>query len=549
MKKKCATKKKYGYGSSGTISPQLENPINTIYQSQIDSAYASSQHSDLVNGLNIFGGAAMGVGGQMMAAGKMDGNSGFAKFVNNNGKGVMSGLGTINASSQFLATGGIVNSNTPIEAEGQEVMETPNGQVSEIEGASHEQGGVNMNVPEGTKIYSKRIEKFGETMAERKKVREKKLTNLNKLLENSKGDVAVKNAYKRSVEALNEQEQTDLQTQEMYGAMAALHEHTFGTNENNTEEYAGGTGPYGISKKSAKSKNLANPDFMLPSYGQFQEPISNREEKPFSMFKDMTGVPYAQPIETSTLTTITPEQTVKNAKILELGKMSSSKFVDNNKKTETDKLDSKMPGIGDMIGMAGNLYSAFAPMNNTLENRAGDTPNVNSFKDYGEEGLKTIDKTKQYVNQVRDEKLQNLELDRTGAIKRNSNSARGVNTMRALNLATDAGINNQKDATYDTFAQQMMGILGQEAGMQNQKDQVVMTGEQEKDLNDRKDRDNFYTQLGKDKSTMGEGVQNIGKDLNAMKQNKMMTNVINQLSKYGLAFDEKGNLIEKPKTT
>jgi hypothetical protein len=68
-------------------------------------------------------------------------------------------------------------------------------------------------------------------------------------------------------------------------------------------------------------------------------------------------------------------------------------------------------------------------------------------------------------------------------------------------------------------------------------------------LNDRKDRDNFYTQLGKDKSTMGEGVQNIGKDLNAMKQNKMMTNVINQLSKYGLAFDEKGNLIEKPKTT
>ncbi|ALN97277.1 hypothetical protein BOX09_gp31 [Flavobacterium phage Fpv1] len=593
MKKKSPIKKKYGYGSSGTISPQLENPMNAIYQSQIDRAYAGSQNSDLVDGLNMFGGAAIGIGGQMMAAGKMDGDSGFAKFVNNNGKGIMSGLSTINASSQFLATGGIVNSNAPVEVEGQEVMETPNGEVSEIEGASHEQGGVDMNVPEGTKIYSKRIEKFGKTMAERKKVREKKLTNLNKLLENSKGDIAVKNAHARSIEALNEQEQADLQTQEMYGVIAAVHEFAFGTDENGVRKYGGGTGPGGIeydefgnpiikdllqsqmitpgvvgtaksvNKKYATVQNKPEaPDYMknlqsspvLSFANNFGETLP--ENKDYGAGEFIKGFDKGEP-DTISLTDeevlnkggkydgySNPELAPEETSIDKPGSV-VSRFVDGVGKF-VGKSNFKIPGAGDMVGMAGNIYSAFAPMNNTLENRAGDTPNVNSFKDYGQEGLATLDKTKGYINQIKDNKLQDSELDRTGTIKRNNNSARGVNTMRALNLATDANVNNQKDNIQDVFAQQMMTILGQEAGMKNQKDQVVMGGEQEKDLNDRKDRDNFYTQLGKDKSTMGEGVQHIGKDLNAMKQNKIKTDIINDgISHNGLAYDENYKMIFK----
>ena len=80
---------------------------------------------------------------------------------------------------------------------------------------------------------------------------------------------------------------------------------------------------------------------------------------------------------------------------------------------------------GDALGMFGNLYQGFVPYKNTLENRAGDTPNVNMFKDYGKEGLKTLDKTKGYVAGIRDENLQDVELARAGNVKRGRNSARG----------------------------------------------------------------------------------------------------------------------------
>ncbi len=69
-----------------------------------------------------------------------------------------------NASKWKHAYGGEANSQ--IEVEDDEVLETPMGSVSKVSGASHEQGGVDVNVPDGTKIYSDRIKIDGKTMAE-----------------------------------------------------------------------------------------------------------------------------------------------------------------------------------------------------------------------------------------------------------------------------------------------------------------------------------------------------------------------------------------------
>lgn len=51
--------------------------------------------------------------------------------------------------------GGITPNSTPITVEGQEVVKTPTGNATKIAGPSHEQGGVDMLVPAGTKVYSK----------------------------------------------------------------------------------------------------------------------------------------------------------------------------------------------------------------------------------------------------------------------------------------------------------------------------------------------------------------------------------------------------------
>ena len=227
----------------------------------------------------------------------------------------------------------------------------------------------------------------------------------------------------------------------------------------------------------------------------------------------------------------------------------------NNSKKDVSKEGFNLKGIlgdvtiGDALGIAGNLYQSNKIMDTVLANRAGDTPNINAFENYGKEGLKTLDETKQYVNQVRDEALKDLQLDRTSSIKRNRNSARSVNTQRALDLATDAAVNNTQEKTYSSFAEQMMSILGNEASMKNNIDSVVMGGEQARDLADRQDRDNFYTQLGLAHKNKGQTMSQTGKDLNTMKERKMMQNLINQLSMYGITIYANGNLSNKTTTT
>ena len=200
---------------------------------------------------------------------------------------------------------------------------------------------------------------------------------------------------------------------------------------------------------------------------------------------------------------------------------------------------------GDALGLIGNYISTFGPGKNTEENRAGDTPNINAFKDFGKDGLHALDKTKQYVNQVRDEQLGDLELSRTAAIKRGRNSARGINTQRALDLSVDANTNENKSNIYNQFIQQMMQILGQEAGMENQQDSMVMQGEQARDLADRQDRDNYYTQRGQDIVTKGYGLQKSAKDVNQIKQRDVQQELMDNFFEYVKANGNTGKISQQ----
>jgi hypothetical protein len=75
-----------------------------------------------------------------------------------------------------------------------------------------------------------------------------------------------------------------------------------------------------------------------------------------------------------------------------------------------------------------------------------------------------------------------------------------------------------------------------------------MEGERERDLNNRKDRDNFYTQLGKDKASKGEGIQQLGKNVNTMLQNPILMNLLENMGQY-VSMDAKGNFVAKQMKT
>jgi hypothetical protein len=203
---------------------------------------------------------------------------------------------------------------------------------------------------------------------------------------------------------------------------------------------------------------------------------------------------------------------------------------------------------GDITGLLGNAVSMFSPMNNTLKNRASDTANTNQYEGYGDEALAANAEAKNMLAGENDNNKQRIVTQANGAKRNSRNSSRGVNTMRATDLAVDLQSNDSNASLSDQYARQMMAMLGQESNMKLNIDQVKKGGAAAADLANRQDKDAFYKQLGQDKATMGQGLQQTGKDLNQVKQNETMMNMVNQMSKY-FQFDKDNKIIAINKKT
>lgn len=460
LKDRKKQKYSFGTGKNGVERQYIQSPNEALIENDIALARAKdkSNNNALAQSLGIFGNMALQYGTSMTG-----GTSGI-------GEGM--GEGFKNIFGNKAAFGGPVG-GVNVEVEGKEVGETPNGQLINFKGPSHEDGGININLPEGTEIFSDRIKVKGKTMAERKIIREKKLTTLEKLLNKNGNDIVIKNSIKRTQENNKKEEEKDQRLQDIVGGMEQL------------AQFAYGTGKEGVQKLAVGG-----------TVGDFFTNIFGEEEKDL-------------PSENKNIPNFTG---------------------------------------GDILGLAGTMYSAFAPMNNTQSNRAGDTPNVNLFEDFGNDSLDKIDQAKTYVSGQRDKALTDLETSRTRSTVNNRKSARGVNTQRALDLASDVNTNNAQNDIYDNFSKQMMQLLSQQAGFENQQDQAVMTGEQQRDLADRQDRDNYYTQMAEDISTKGQGIQMMGKMFNENKANTAAEQAVNDSSinfKYtnGVLTDKAGNVV------
>lgn len=586
MKKK---KQKYslGTGKNGVVRHYIESPDETITESQIMLAKAREKAMSNAwgQGLDIFGNMAVQYGTNMMTSGsgvgaggqaKFGGNiqagggdggafgQGFGDWMGNNSQMLASGISMLPMLAQMMgpgfAFGGKVPGNVPVEVEGDEVGETPDGQLIDFEGPSHEKGGIDVALPEGTEIFSKRIKVKGKTMAERKKDREKKEMTLAKLLEKSGNDIVLKNSLKRTKKNNAIEEESDQKLQDMISTMKKMaHEFAYGGEVK--YDNGGKVGPGGIKYGDPDPKNPADPYHYMTA----QEVLAKSQN-----FLALNGGASGPQIDFDAIDNYFSKGTISdNASLDGVGMTDQETSFDSyaerlnrpyqgstDKEAETTE-DPKLPGskmklpnftTGDMVGMAGTLYSAFQPMKNTQANRAGDTPNINAFEDYGNDALERMEEAKGYIAGQRDKALEDVETSRTRITANNRNTARGVNTMRALDLASEVNANRAEGDIYDNFSKQMMQMLSQQAGFENQQDQAVMTGEQNRDLADRQDRDNYYTQMAQDIATKGEGIQTLGKMLNQNKKNTMAEQAVNDASinfKYsnGVLTDKAGNVV------
>lgn len=397
------------------------------------------------------------------------------------------------------ATGGVVPMQG-VEVEDDEVAQTPDGQLMEFDGPTHEEGGIDVNLPEGTKIYSDRIKMDGKTMQERKKDREKVLARMNKMLTKNPSDPFAKNALTRVTQANELQDQRDMQMQEAakeiyQGGLPPKYGH--GGRVGN--RYA--TGGMVYNPQTGMFDQVQAPDVQIPYAPNYIAPIASDTDPTLSV---------SQP----TGTMMQPPASISTAQAGSQG---------YNPDDYTDSTNT----IGNVVGMAGSAFGAVAPLINTLNNARDTKPNRNFYKNFGKNAIDTNTQAQTYVAGQQTNALTDLSTQRNAARINARNSARSIQTVRALDIAGDMGANKGMNDIYNTFSQQMMNLLGQRSQLQNQQDQFVMSGEHQADIANRQDVDNFYSNFGRDLQSLAGGIQGAGRQLNQVQQNDDALGFIN----------------------
>lgn len=120
----------------------------------------------------------------------------------------------------FMAYGGNT-ANTQVNAEDGEYVETPEGNAAMVKGNTHSQGGVNLNLPEGSDVFSNRIVFEGvgpkgkdETFAKLKEKAMKKYKRIEKQFKDNPTDEGIKNAFNRATEVKEMRDKYDKFLQE-----------------------------------------------------------------------------------------------------------------------------------------------------------------------------------------------------------------------------------------------------------------------------------------------------------------------------------------------
>ena len=392
------------------------------------------------------------------------------------------------------ATGGQINSKVPVEVEGGEAGELPNGQLLDFNGPSHGQGGIPIDLPEGTEIYSKRIKIEGESMADRKLKRESVLARYTKKAKKT-GDAISSNTLKRVQRSVDIEDEEDKKVQQL------LHDILNGTLQagSNTTREKHAVGGLITKYPNQEDESLQLSNTLLPDY--LKIPLTSFDTPGL----DMNGI--------SSDITSKVNNSVKQS------------LLTPQKDVSGDKFNLPITG-GDALNIAGNVFQGVAPYLNTLQNRATDTPNVNSFKNYGEEGIDKMAQAENYLKQTFDSRLKEIGLQRSDSIKRGRNSSGSVNLMRALDTNADMAGNDAENKAYDDYATQMINILGKEAQLENDQDRMVMQGEYQRDIADRQDKDAFSTAKGQGLRDIGMTVANAGKQVNDMKSRDTQFNLL-----------------------
>lgn len=467
----------------------IPSPTQTLHENnlRLDKAEAKSS-SALTSILDVLGSAAMQVGSSIAGSG-MD-------------------LGLGKKDKVKAAYGGTFGQE--VEVEGGEVAQDPAGRLVEFMGPDHEQGGIDTILPGGTDVFSKRIKIDDVPLSKRKKKREKYIADIEKKLSKNPSDTLLKNSLARAKETTVAEDDFDMQLQRMVAETE---------NPPQRKMAYGGT-----------TLDLLDNENLLNILGNLSAPIIPIE--PVDPVINAAGdkqqpTVVAKPDETVTKTGVVKDAPETDSKKL-LGKTDSEGSDTNKLGNLLDAVTGAgMPTAGDALGLFGNIYQAYQPRNLTKYVRSTDTPNINPYTEYGKGAVSELDKAKTDLAMSIAAARKGIAANTNATMKANRNSSMGANTQRALDLASLAAANNAETDLLTAGSQQMMNLRNMLAQTLLGQDQVVMGGEAARDIADRQDRDNFFTQLSKDEAALGQAMGHTAKAINNIKERGVMENTLN----------------------
>lgn len=406
-----------------------------------------------------------------------------------------------------------------VEVEDDEFAKTPNGTQVQFNGATHEGGGIDVNLPVGTKIFSDRIKFQGQKLSDRAKRRAAREKKIIKAIEGNETDILNKNTLNRTLLTNQIEENNDLLVQELHNKQKPLTNFKKG----GIVKYPDGTDRFGL--QHAGLYNLDEMNQALLDNDAY--PLAyNRQPQPLvsSFTKSKPNI---------TATTI-PTNNIRP----------SVNPITNDVETTTDNSTNNV--MGNVIGSAGLAINSLAPLLTTLRNQKNSKPNINAFTGFGRQAMDINDSALRALD------FEETEADIDNAISRNTqtqnaiNNTSSLNTQNALRTIIDYGADRNQLANNAKFANVKSGILDNRAKTSMVIDERVMSGNQEADLNNRKDMDNFYNNVNKDLGNLGTSIQEFGKNMNQEQYNEDYMTLLGDLSKYGISYkrNSKGKLVQ-----
>ena len=404
-----------------------------------------------------------------------------------------------------------------------EVVDPPNGKAVEIGGGTHESGNdTTIVAPEGTDVYSDRIEIDGKSLAERKKARDRRLKKIQgkmggiaEKMEGRGVDAIGKKSDEREFEILladmikemfEEQQDQQLQavaSQENEGAVegvteGAMPEMAYG---GKVKKYPYGTGPLGLDPSvlaQLMGQGVQDANMAVGIAGQHGNVGQGNVPAPANLHRGSGGVAAAPTAQAGV-----PWQPRRDSASLDGQAFDFSGGGAGG--------GSEDPSLLNPWSKAGNMANIFGPTALTLTHMLGSSKNPNYMAGFGADALRTQGRQFGSAAATRDAQLRDIGRSEAGQRARNQANTRGISQARAMDMATTGQAQAARQGARANYGDRISQLFGQRAQMELQVDGQRRRGAAQADISDRQDRAGYANTLAKNITEGGAQAQHYGK--------------------------------------